>query len=171
MRRSPVRVRPQAPESFRVFGGTFVFIVYKNSKRGSVGTPTAVGVQRATARRAALSESQSSAFVMRRSPVRVRPQAPLTLPSFRKGFCFFSRFSALKRDRISLLPLCFLHLISPPAQPPLHRTPETLPLSRQRCATACPRAPDRRRARCRTRSAPCLPGRWSAADAPCSAPR
>ena len=47
----------------------------------------------------------------------------------------------------------------------------SVPLFRRRCATACPRAPDRRRARYRTRAAPCPPARWSAAGAPCTARR
>lgn len=94
------------------------------------------------------------------------------LPKFRRDFCFFvPDFSLLQgkrgQNRMSVpAPATLL-----PARLRPCRTPATLPPFLQRCATACPRAPGRRRARYRTRAAPCPPGRWSAADAPCSAPR
>ena len=59
------------------FRRDFYFSYMYKSKRGSVGTLVRRrAFRRPTARRAALRPEMSSAFVMRRSPVRVRPQAP-----------------------------------------------------------------------------------------------
>ena len=74
------------------FRRDFYFSYMYKSKRGSVGTLVRRrAFRRPTARRAALRPEMSSAFEMRKSPVRVRPQAPLTLPRNRKGFCFICR--------------------------------------------------------------------------------
>ena len=155
------------------FRRDFCFSYMYKSKRGSVGTLVRRrAFRRPTARRAALRPEMSSAFVMRRSPVRVRPQAPESFRNFGGTFAFlFPIFRSCreKGDRTACLSPAPATLL--PARPRPCRTPATLPPFRQRCATACPRAPGRRRARYRTRAAPCPPGRWSAADAPCSAPR
>ena len=177
MRRSPVRVRPQAPESFRNFGGTFAYLSKFTHAYGPyrrAGCPQKVNCS-AAAREATLgcpavsldfSPSKSESFLFSPSKTGGIGGLRAARPTgFGRDFEKRCISPALRvSGGITLTPL-------PSAPRRRRQRTASVPPFRQRCATACPRAPDRLRARYRKQSAPCRPARWSAAGAPCTARR